>query len=160
MSIAGLLSHIVSKSEKRTSKFESVRIIAARALQISLNAKDAVHFIGLPEGKLALAQACIYLATAPKSNSVYKAYSRVQKIIEETGSLPVPLHIRNAPTKLMKNLGYGQGYKYAHQYPEAIVDQECLPEEIIGNDFFYPSDRGFEKIIKERMDYIKNKKKL
>jgi putative ATPase len=93
-------------------------------------------------------------------NSVYKAYSRVQKIIEETGSLPVPLHIRNAPTKLMKNLGYGQGYKYAHQYPEAIVDQECLPEEIIGNDFFSPSDRGFEKIIKERMDYIKNKKKL
>ena len=130
-----------------------------RALQVTLDAKDAFHFIGLPEGKLALAQAALYLATAPKSNAVYTAYSMAEKSIKETGSLPVPLHIRNAPTTLMKDMGYGKGYKYAHEYPDAIVNQNSLPDEIKGEKFYFPSERGFEKIIKERMDYIEKKKK-
>jgi putative ATPase len=131
-----------------------------RALQVALDAKEAFHFIGLPEGKLALAQAVIYLATAPKSNALYTAYSAVEQTIGKTGSLPVPLHIRNAPTKLMKNMGYGKGYKYAHEYQDAIVDQDFLPEQIKRNKFYFPSERGFEKIIKERMEYVDNKKRL
>lgn len=130
-----------------------------RALQITLDAKDAFHFIGLPEGNLALAQATLYLATAPKSNAVYTAYSAVERTIHETGSLQVPLHIRNAPTRLMKDLEYGKGYKYAHDYPEAIVDQQHLPEQLIGKKFYFPIERGFEKTIKERMDYLEGKKK-
>ena len=133
------------------------------ALQVALNAKDAYHFIGLPEGKLAIAQAVIYLATAPKSNSVYTAYAEAASTVKHTGALPVPHHIRNAPTKLMKELDYGKGYKYAHNYLEGIVDQECLPDEITNRKFYKPSNRGFEKIIKERIEYIykikKDKKK-
>ncbi|MCX5901712.1 MAG: replication-associated recombination protein A [Proteobacteria bacterium] len=130
-----------------------------KALQIALEAKEAFHFIGLPEGKLALAQATIYMATAPKSNALYTAYGRAAQAIEQTGALPVPLHIRNAPTKLMKNLDYGKGYKYAHNFEDAVVDMECLPEELQGRKFYTPSDRGYEKIIKERMEYIAKKKK-
>jgi putative ATPase len=130
-----------------------------KALQIALEAKEAFHFIGLPEGKLALAQATIYLATAPKSNALYTAYIRAAQAVEQTGALPVPLHIRNAPTALMKNLGYGKDYKYAHNYTDAVVDMDCLPEELQGRQFYTPSDRGYEKIIKERMEYIRKKKK-
>jgi putative ATPase len=129
-----------------------------RALQIALEAKEAVHFTGLPEGKLALAQACIYLATAPKSNSVYTAYSKAVDTIKKTGTLPVPMHIRNAPTKLMKNLGYGKNYRYDHSFPDGISDQGFLPEEIKSSRFYSPVDRGFEKIIKERVAYIERKK--
>ncbi len=129
------------------------------ALQITLSAKEAYHFIGLPEGKLAIAQAVIYLATAPKSNSVYTAYSAVTQTIKQTGALQVPHHIRNAPTRLMKDLGYGKGYKYAHDYSDAIIDQDCLPDEINDRKFYAPSKRGFEKIIKERMDYVEKLKK-
>jgi putative ATPase len=129
-----------------------------KALQIALEAKEAFHFIGLPEGKLALAQATVYLATAPKSNALYTAYGRAAQAVEQSGALPVPLHIRNAPTALMKNLDYGRGYKYAHDYAEGIVDMECLPEELAGRKFYYPSDRGYEKIIRERMEYIRKKK--
>ncbi len=129
------------------------------ALQITLNAKEAYHFIGLPEGKLALAQAVIYLATAPKSNSVYTAYAAVTQTVKQTGALPVPHHIRNAPTRLMKDLGYGKGYKYAHDYSDAIIDQDCLPDEINDRKFYTPSKRGFEKIIKERMDYVEKLKR-
>jgi putative ATPase len=130
-----------------------------RALQIALEAKEAFHFIGLPEGKLALAQATIYMATAPKSNALYTAYARASQAVADTGALPVPLHIRNAPTSLMKNLGYGNGYKYAHNYTGAVVAMDCLPEELQGKKFYIPSDRGYEKIIKERMEYIAKKKK-
>lgn len=130
-----------------------------RALRIALDAKDAFHFVGLPEGNLALAQAVVYLATAPKSNAVYSAYSSAHQAIEATGSLPVPLHIRNAPTSLMKDLGYGKGYRYAHNFPDGIVNQDCLPVEIKDKRFYLPSDRGFEKIIKERMEFIMHKKK-
>ncbi|MCX8042517.1 MAG: replication-associated recombination protein A [Desulfobacterota bacterium] len=130
-----------------------------RALQIALNAKDAFHFIGLPEGALALAQAVVYLATAPKSNAIYTAYGRAVKAVHETGSLPVPLHIRNAPTRLMQELDYGKGYRYAHDYTDAIVDQEHLPAELAGKKFYFPEDRGYEKTIKERMAYIEAMKK-
>jgi putative ATPase len=130
-----------------------------QALLIALAAKDAFHFIGHPEGELALAQLTIYLATAPKSNAVYTAYGRAKKEIMQTGSLPVPLHIRNAPTKLMKELDYGRGYQYAHNYPDTIVEQEFLPDKIADAKFYIPSDRGYEKVIKERMEYREKRKK-
>jgi len=106
-----------------------------------------------------LAQAVVYLATAPKSNALYTAYASAQQAIQATGSLPVPLHLRNAPTDLMKNIGYGSGYKYAHNFADAIVDQECLPAEIKARQFYSPSERGYEKIIKERLLFIAQKKK-
>ena len=130
-----------------------------KALQIALEAKEAFHFIGLPEGKLALAQAAVYLATAPKSNALYTAYGRAAQAVQQHGALPVPLHIRNAPTKLLKDLEYGRGYKYAHDYDDAIVDMECLPDELQGRTFYRPTDRGYEKIIRERMEYVRRRKK-
>ena len=105
-----------------------------------------------PEGDLALAQAAVYLATAPKSNSIYAAYGRVNQVVKESGSLPVPFHIRNAPTKLMRDLGYGKAYKYAHNYEDAYTPQNYLPDEIKGQVFYSPTDRGAEKIIKKRLE--------
>ncbi|MBW2148986.1 MAG: replication-associated recombination protein A [Deltaproteobacteria bacterium] len=122
-----------------------------RALQVAVAAMQAFHFIGLPEGKLALAQAAIYLAAAPKSNALYRAYSAVEEEVARSGALPVPLAIRNAPTRLMKNAGYGQGYRYAHDDEEALVDQEHLPVEIRGKRFYSPTDRGFEAEIRNRL---------
>ncbi len=122
-----------------------------RALSLAIDALRAYHFLGSPEGELALAQAVLYLATAPKSNAAYIAFGRVQGEIRRTGSLPVPLHIRNAPTRLMKELGYGEGYRYAHDYEEAVVSQEHLPEELRGKRFYEPTDRGYEKMIGERL---------
>jgi putative ATPase len=130
-----------------------------QALVVAMAAQQAFHFIGLPEGELALAQAAVYLATAPKSNSLYTAYGKVKELISTKGYLPVPLHIRNAPTKLMKELDYGKDYKYAHDYADAYVPQEYLPEEIRGQIFYTPQGAGFEKIIKERLNYWRNKKK-
>ena len=130
-----------------------------QALVIAMATQQAFHFIGLPEGELALAQAAVYLATAPKSNSLYVGYGKVKEIIKTTGYLPVPLHIRNAPTKLMKELDYGKEYKYAHDYPNSYVEQEYLPDEIKGHIFYQPKDTGFEKTIKERLKYWHNKKK-
>lgn len=131
-----------------------------QALVIAMAAQQAFHFIGLPEGELALAQAAVYLATAPKSNSLYVGYGKVKDVIKTKGYLPVPLHIRNAPTKLMKELDYGKDYKYAHDYYEAYVPQEYLPDEIKGQVFYQPKDTGFEKTIKERLKYWHNKKKI
>jgi len=122
------------------------------ALSITMNAMEAFKFLGHPEGELALAQAAVYLATAPKSNSIYSAFGKTRAAIKKTGSLPVPFHIRNAPTKLMKNIGYGKNYKYAHNYENAIVPQEYLPDELKGQFFYFPTNRGFEKIIKDRLD--------
>ncbi|MGD1967515.1 MAG: replication-associated recombination protein A [Desulfobacterales bacterium] len=122
------------------------------ALGIALSAMEAFKFLGHPEGELALAQAAVYLATAPKSNSIYAAFGTVNAVIRKTGSLPVPLHIRNAPTRLMKDLGYGKDYKYAHNYENAIAPQEYLPDRIKGQRFYFPSNRGFEKKIKDRLD--------
>ncbi|MDD5713187.1 MAG: replication-associated recombination protein A, partial [Smithellaceae bacterium] len=122
-----------------------------RALTIAINAMEAFQFIGLPEGELALAQAAVYLATAPKSNALYIGYGKVKGVIGETGTLPVPLHIRNAPTRLMKELGYGKDYRYAHDFEDAFTPQEYLPERISGRRFYIPTDRGYEKMISERM---------
>lgn len=121
-------------------------------LLVSIAAMQAFHFIGQPEGELALAQAAVYLATAPKSNSLYTAFGRVKREIRETGALPVPLHIRNAPTRLMKDLGYGKDYKYAHDYEDAFTPQDYLPEELTGRNYYRPADRGYEKTIKSRLD--------
>ncbi len=129
-----------------------------QALIIAVAAQQAFHFIGLPEGELALAQAAVYLATAPKSNSLYVGYGKVKEIINTKGYLPVPLHIRNAPTKLMKELDYGKDYKYAHNYADAYVPQEYLPEEIKGQIFYQPRETGFEKTIKERINAWRQKK--
>jgi putative ATPase len=122
------------------------------ALQIAIQARDSYQMLGSPEGELALAQAVLYLATAPKSNAVYMAYNKVRQDISKTGSLPVPHHIRNAPTKLMKDLGYGKGYQYAHDSPLALVDQDHLPEKLAGTRYYDPTDRGHEKIIKDRLE--------
>ena len=125
-----------------------------RALTVAVDAMQAYHFLGSPEGELALSQAAVYLATAPKSNALYVGYGQVNATIEKTGTLPVPLHIRNAPTKLMKELDYGKDYRYAHDYAEAYVPQEYLPDQIRGKEgrFYRPTDRGYEKIIGERLE--------
>jgi putative ATPase len=122
------------------------------ALSIALSAMQAFHFIGLPEGDLALAQAAVYLATAPKSNALYDGFGKVRGAIKKSGYLPVPLHIRNAPTKLMKDLDYGKGYRYAHDYPGAYIPQEYLPEKLRGETYYAPTNRGYEKIIKDRLE--------
>ncbi len=123
-----------------------------QALPMTMSAMQAFQFLGHPEGELALAQAAVYLATAPKSNSIYAAYGEAQAVVRKAGSLPVPLHIRNAPTRLMKDLGYGQDYKYAHSYEDAFVPQDYLPDELKGRLFYSPTERGYEKIIKQRLD--------
>jgi putative ATPase len=124
-----------------------------RALTVAISAMQAFQFIGLPEGELALAQAAVYLATASKSNALYAGYGRVKDAIGRTGALPVPLHIRNAPTRLMKDMGYGKGYRYAHDFENAYIPQDYLPDPLKGRSFYSPSDRGYEKIIGERMDH-------
>lgn len=128
-----------------------------RALTVAMDAMEAYHFLGSPEGELALVQAAAYLATAPKSNALYMAYGKVRDVIGKTGSLGVPLHIRNAPTRLMKELDYGKNYRYAHDYQDAYIPQEYLPEPIQkkGLTFYEPTDRGYEKTIGERMAYWK-----
>jgi putative ATPase len=122
-----------------------------QALTVAVAAKDAVHFIGMPEGNTALAQAAIYLATAPKSNAVYEAYARAAADAHRDVAQPVPLHLRNAPTKLMKDLGYGKGYQYAHDEPDAVADMSCLPPALEGRRYYEPTDRGIEKEIARRM---------
>lgn len=122
------------------------------ALGLALNAVEAFRFLGPPEGELALAQAALYLACAPKSNRCYEAYGAAQKEIKDSGALPVPLYLRNAPTPLMKGLGYGQGYQYAHDYSGGFTPQRHLPEAISRKTFYHPSERGYEKTIKTRLD--------
>jgi len=123
-----------------------------QALTVAINARNSYQTLGSPEGELAIAQATTYLATAPKSNAVYAAYNAVMHDIRRTGSLPVPLHLRNAPTSLMKDLGYGKGYQYAHDDPHALVDQHHLPDELAGKTYYQPANRGYEAIIRDRLD--------
>jgi putative ATPase len=130
-----------------------------QALAITVAAKDAVHFIGMPEGNTALAQAVLYLATAPKSNAVYMAYNEAADAAKNDFAAPVPLHIRNAPTKLMKQLEYGKGYKYAHDQPDAIANMDCLPDNLQGREFYKPTEYGFEKEIRKRLDWWKARRK-
>ncbi|MGH9253759.1 MAG: replication-associated recombination protein A [Vicinamibacterales bacterium] len=123
-----------------------------QALVVAVAAKEAVHFIGMPEGNTALAQAAIYLATAPKSNAVYRAYETAAGDAHTQAAEPVPLHLRNAPTPLMKELDYGKGYEYAHDAADAVADMTCLPPSLADRTYYSPADRGFEKEIKRRLD--------
>jgi len=130
---------------------EDVGMADPQALVVAMAAQQAVHFIGMPEGNLALAEAAVYLATAPKSNSLYRAYGAVQAQIQEGPNDPVPLHLRNPVTKLMKDTGYGAGYKYAHDYPDHFVEQQNLPDSLQGKRFYTPGDHGYEKEVAARL---------
>ena len=130
---------------------EDIGLADPNALLLAIAARDSYHFLGSPEGELAIAQAAAYMAVAPKSNAIYSAYSQAIEAVKKHGYLPVPKHIRNAPTKLMKDLGYGSGYKYAHDYDESFVMQEHLPDALTGMKFYQPTDRGREANIQERM---------
>ena len=134
---------------------EDVGLAEPSVLAITLAAKDAFHFIGPPEGYLALAQAAVYLSLAPKSNALETAYIEVIEDVHKTEADPVPLHLRNAPTGLMKNLGYGQGYKYAHDFEEKVTDMPCLPDNLAGRTWYHPTDQGFEARLRTRMDEIR-----
>ena len=138
---------------------EDVGLADPRALSIALAAKEAYHFLGSPEGELGLAEALVYLATAPKSNRVYTAFGDAQAAAEKHPAEPVPLHIRNAPTGLMKELGYGEGYKYAFDSENAYLPQEYLPERLRGASWYQPSDVGYEKSVKERMAWWESLKR-
>jgi len=138
---------------------EDVGLADVRALSVALNAVEAVRLVGLPECKLALAQAAVYLALAPKSNALYTAYAAVASDVQRTFNEPPPLHIRNAPTGLMKDLGYGQGYQYAHDLKEKVADMECLPESLRNRQYYYPTDQGMERRIREIVAEIKQRKK-
>ena len=122
------------------------------ALTVAVAAKEAVHFIGMPEGNTALAQAVVYLATAPKSNAVYSAYNQAAADAHEQAAEPVPLHLRNAPTRLMKAQGYGRGYAYAHDDPEGVTGMDCLPPALAGRRYYRPTARGYEKEVARRLD--------
>jgi putative ATPase len=121
-------------------------------------ALQAFQFVGLPEGRICLGQAVTYLATAPKSNASYAGIDAAMSEVGKSGALPVPMHIRNAPTKLMKELGYHQGYLYDHDYEEGYAGQECLPEKLAGRKFYEPKGHGYEKNILERMEWLRQKK--
>ncbi len=138
---------------------EDVGLADVRALQVALNAVEAVRLIGLPECKLALAQAAVYLSVAPKSNALYTGYSSVVSDVQNTFNEPPPLQIRNAPTSLMKDLGYGEGYQYAHDAKEKVADMECLPDSLRGRQYYRPTDQGSERRIREILAEIKEKKK-
>ena len=135
---------------------EDIGLADPQALVVANAAKDAYDFLGSPEGELALAQACVYLATAPKSNAVYVAFKAATAAAKQNGSLLPPKHILNAPTKLMKELGYHAGYRYDHDFPDAYAGQEFFPEELAGDprtDFYAPNERGFEREVKKRLEY-------
>ncbi|HEY6182493.1 MAG TPA: replication-associated recombination protein A [Terriglobales bacterium] len=134
---------------------EDIGLAEPNALALCMAARDAVDFIGMPEGNLALAQAVVYLAVAPKSNALYTAYGEVQADVERTAAEPVPLHLRNAPTGLMKGLGYGHGYKYAHDLESKVADMQCLPDNLRDRNYYQPSNEGIEKRIRERLAEIK-----
>jgi len=134
---------------------EDVGLASPQALQLAIAAQQAIHFLGMPEGALALAELVVYLALAPKSNAVYRAYGEVQRDVEQTRNDPVPLHLRNAPTGLMKELGYGKGYRYAHDYDAGVVAQQNLPENLAGRRYYEPTNRGFERELGERLQRIR-----
>jgi putative ATPase len=133
---------------------EDIGLAAPEALNLCLSARDAMHFLGPPEGDLAIAQAVVYLALAPKSNAVYTAYGRVMRDVESQRAEPVPLHLRNAPTRLMKELDYGKGYEYAHDVEGRVAEMECLPASLAGRKYYKPTNEGREKLLAQRMEEI------
>ena len=134
---------------------EDIGLADPRALEQTMAAQQAVHFLGIPEGDLALAQAAIYLAVAPKSDAAYKALDVARADVATSIAEPVPLHLRNAPTPLMKQFGYGEGYQHAHKFEDALTDMECLPPSLAGRRYYYPTNRGLEKRIAERLEEIR-----
>jgi putative ATPase len=134
---------------------EDIGLAAPEALNLCLSAKDAIDFLGMPEGALALAQAVAYLALAPKSNALYTAYGEVLEDVEKTSAEPVPLHIRNAVTNLMKQVGYGKGYQYAHDLESKVADMECLPDNLRGHQYYHPTSEGREKLLAQRMEELR-----
>ena len=138
---------------------EDIGLADPNALTVTLAAKDAFDFLGIPEGDLALAQAVVYLAAAPKSNALMTAYGAVQEDVERTAQQPVPLHLRNAPTGLMKSLGYGKDYQYAHDLDSKVADMQCLPDTLKERVYYHPTDEGVEKRIKARLEEIRRAKK-
>jgi len=134
---------------------EDIGLAAPEALNLCLSARDTYDFLGSPEGELALAEAVVYLALAPKSNAVYKAWGAVQAEIENTRQEPVPLHLRNAPTKLMKDLGYSEGYRYAHDEEDKVADMDCLPDSLKGRRYYQPTQEGREKQLAARLEEIR-----
>ena len=141
-----------------TAAAEDVGNADPQALLIALAAKEAVEFLGLPEGEIPLAQATIYVACAPKSNACYRALGKAREDVRRHGALPVPLHLRNPETALMRALGYGKGYRYPHDYPQAFVDQEYLPSELRGRHYYHPVDRGYEKKLAQRLAELRKKR--
>ena len=137
---------------------EDIGLADPNALGLCMAARDAVDFIGMPEGNLALAQAVVYLSVAPKSNALYTAYSEVLQDVEQTAAEPVPLHLRNAPTRLMKGLGYGRGYQYAHDLEAKVADMQCLPDNLKDRVYYQPTNEGIEKRIRERLEVIKKQR--
>jgi putative ATPase len=137
---------------------EDIGLAEPGALAVTLAAKDAFDFLGVPEGNLALAQATVYLALAPKSNAVYTAYGEVLDDVHKTEADPVPLHLRNAVTGLMKNVGYGEGYKYAHNFDEKVTDMTCLPDNLASRTYYKPTDQGFELRVRARLEEIRKVK--
>jgi putative ATPase len=133
---------------------EDIGLAAPEALNLCLTARDAMDFLGSPEGELAIAQAVVYLALAPKSNAVYTAFSAVRADVESTRAEPVPLHLRNAPTKLMREMQYGKGYKYAHDEKGKVAAMECLPENLRDRRYYHPTQEGREKLLAQRMEEI------
>ncbi len=138
---------------------EDIGMAEPGALAVTLAAKEAFDFLGAPEGHLALAQAAVYLSLAPKSNALYVGYGNVMEDVHKTEADPVPLHLRNAVTGLMKNIGYGEGYQYAHDYDEKITDMQCLPDNLSGRVYYKPTDQGFEARLRARMDEVAKLKK-
>ena len=134
---------------------EDIGLASPEALNLCLSAKDAIDFLGMPEAALALAQAVAYLALAPKSNALYTAYSAVLEDVEKTAAEPVPLHIRNAPTELMKQVGYGKGYQYAHDLETKVADMDCLPDNLRGRQYYHPTSEGREKLLAQRLEEIR-----
>jgi putative ATPase len=137
---------------------EDIGLAEPGALAVTLAAKEAFDFLGAPEGNLALAQAVIYLSLAPKSNAVYTAYGEVQEDVQKTEADPVPLQLRNAATGLMKNIGYGKEYQYAHDYAEKTTDMQCLPDNLAGRTWYKPTDQGFEQRLRTRLEEIRKLK--
>jgi putative ATPase len=134
---------------------EDIGLAAPEALNLCLSAKETIDFLGSPEGDLALAEAVVYLCLAPKSNAVYTAYGAAQDDIEHTRQEPVPLHLRNAPTRLMKELGYAKGYRYAHDEAGRVADMDCLPPSLQGRSYYRPTQEGREKQLAQRMEEIR-----
>jgi len=137
---------------------EDIGLADPRGIEQAMACMQTVHFLGIPEGDQALAQLTLYLALAPKSDAAYQALNKANEIIESTVAGPVPFHLRNAPTRLMKEMGYSKGYKHAHKEMDAITDMECMPSSLVGTTFYHPTGRGVEQRLRERLDWLKKQR--